>query len=53
MKFSETGERVELQGIESLAFDFIAVDIEKSKAAYAEKCRKNAENIQKRWNTTV
>lgn len=44
MKYSETGERETLGGLESIAFDFIADDIDRAKAAYAEKCRKNREN---------
>ena len=42
--YSETGERQELAGRESIAFDFIADDIDRAKEAYEEKCRKNREN---------
>ena len=53
MTFSETGERADLAGRESIAFDFIADDITRAKEAYAEKCRKNAANgsagAEKRW----
>ena len=42
--YSETGERQELAGRESIAFDFIADDIDRAKAAYEERCRKNREN---------
>ena len=43
-KYSETGERQELAGRESIAFDFISVDIENAHAAYDEKCAKNRAN---------
>lgn len=42
--YSMTGERTELAGRESIAFDFIAEDIDKAKVNYVEKCRKNTEN---------
>ena len=48
IKFSETGERQELAGRESIAFDFIADDIQRAKDAYEDKCRKNAINAAKR-----
>ena len=44
LEYSETGETQELTGRESVAFDFIAYDIDQSKKAYAERCRINAEN---------
>ena len=44
MTYSETGERQELAGRESIAFDFIADDIDRAKIAYEEKCRRNREN---------
>ena len=47
MIYSETGERQELAGRESIAFDFIADDIDRAKKAYDEKCRKNRENGKK------
>lgn len=43
-KYGETGEREELAGRESIAFDFIADDIDQAKAAYKEKCEKNRQN---------
>lgn len=42
--YSETGETQELAGRESIAFDFISVDIENAHAAYNEKCAKNRAN---------
>lgn len=47
MIYSETGERQELAGRESIAFDFIAVDIDRAKQAYEEKCEKNRANGKK------
>ena len=44
VKFSETGELQELAGRESIAFDFIAVDIQNAKNAYEDKCSKNRAN---------
>lgn len=56
--YSVTGERQELAGRESIAFDFIADDIDRAREAYEEKCSKNKKNIEKRYdriqsNTTV
>lgn len=45
--FSETGELQELAGRESIAFDFIAVDIQNAKEAYEEKCAKNKANRER------
>ncbi len=44
MKYSATGERQELAGRESIAFDFIADDIDRASSAYLEKCEKNSQN---------
>ena len=49
MHYSATGERQELEGRESIAFDFIADDIDRAQSRYDDSCRKNAENIKKRW----
>lgn len=49
MHYSATGERQELEGRESIAFDFIADDIDRAQKRYDDSCRKNAENIKKRW----
>ena len=45
--YSATGERQELAGCESIAFDFIADDIDRAKKSYDEKCQKNRENGKK------
>ena len=47
LEYSETGETQELAGRESIAFDFIADDIDRAKTAYEAKCRGNAENGRK------
>lgn len=44
MKYNATGERQELAGRESIAFDFIADDIDRAKASYQEKCVSNSKN---------
>lgn len=41
--FSETGERQELDAMELMAFDFIASDIESTKAKYEKSCESHAE----------
>ena len=57
LEYGETGETEELTGRESIAFDFIADDINRAKAAYEERCAKNQRNIGKRYarqdDTTV
>lgn len=50
LEYSETGEAPELTGRESIAFDFIADDIDRARERYDDSCRKNAENIKRRWN---
>lgn len=50
-KYSDTGERQELAGCESIAFDFIADDIDRAKKSYEEKCQKNRENGKKASGT--
>ena len=47
LKYSETGEATELVGRESIAFDFIADDIDRAKQSYEEKCRKLSANAMK------
>jgi hypothetical protein len=49
LEYGETGETEELTGRESIAFDFIADDINRAKAAYDERCAKNQRNIKKRY----
>ncbi len=47
MEYSEHGTAPELAGRESIAFDFIAEDIARDRAAYEQKCLTNAENGSK------
>ena len=49
LEYGETGETEELAGRESIAFDFIADDINRAKAAYEGRCAKNQRNIEKRY----
>ena len=49
LEYGETGETEELTGRESIAFDFIADDVSRAKAAYDERCAKNQRNIEKRY----
>lgn len=44
MEYSEAGTAPDLTGRESIAFDFIADEIDRDKSAYSETCRKNREN---------
>ena len=44
LQYSATGETQELAGRESIAFDFIADDIDRAKKNYEQKCKKNREN---------
>ena len=52
MIYHRTKEPQELAGRESVAYDFIAVDIDMADEAYREKCEKNKKNRQ-RWSTVV
>ena len=44
MMYHATGELVELDGRESIAFDFIREDIDRAEKAYQEKCETNRRN---------
>lgn len=44
LKYAATGEREELAGRESIAFDFIADDIDRAEEQYAAKCARNRDN---------
>lgn len=44
LDYSARGEAPELAGRESVAFDFIADDIDRARAVYEERCRTNAAN---------
>ena len=47
LKYGETGERSDLPGKESVAFEFMAADLDRANEAYKAKCEKNAENGKK------
>jgi len=51
LEYAETGVKPEIEGRESIAFDFIAEDIDRGKEAYQQKCDKNRENAQNRWGS--
>ena len=53
MRYNDTGEQPDLSPALMMAFDFIATDIDKTRAAYEAKCRQNAENRSKREKTDV
>ena len=44
MTYHATGEAADLDGRESIAFDFIREDIDRTEAAYRAKCEKNRNN---------
>lgn len=44
MDYHATGEAVELEGRESIAFDFIRDDIDRTESKYREKCEQNRRN---------
>lgn len=50
IQYSDTGKAQELTGRESVAFDFIADDIDRAREAYQAKCEQNKKN---RMSTTV
>lgn len=49
LEYSETGETEELTGRESVAFDFIADDIDRAKESYEEKCNRNRKSVETRY----
>jgi len=44
MRYHATGVADEVEGLESIAFDFIREDIDRTEAAYKAKCEKNRNN---------
>ncbi len=53
MKYHITGQADDMQGRESIAFDFIREDIDKAEQAYANKCEQNKRNRMKGTLTVV
>ena len=49
LEYGEVGETEELTGRESVAFDFIADDIDRAKAQYNQKCEKSKKSIEARY----
>lgn len=47
LSYSSTGEAPELTGRESIAFDFIADDIDRAQESYKAKCKQNSINRQR------
>lgn len=50
LTYSETGELINLQGREIVAFDFAKYQIDRDKEAYDAKCSQNATNVSKRYD---
>lgn len=58
LEYSASGKVPELNGRESVAFDFMSVNIDRDAESYKDTCNRNRENISKRYdrirpNTTV
>lgn len=58
LEYSASGKVPELNGRESVAFDFMAANIDRDAESYKDTCNRNRENISKRYeriraNTTV
>ena len=53
LDYSITGKEPKLTGAVNMAFQFIKVTMDEDKQKYESVCKKNQENIKRRWNTTV
>ena len=53
LQYSMTGEVPELRGNERFLFPSWQSQIDRDREKYEAKCRRNSENVSKRWNTTV
>ena len=51
--YSKTGEAPQLRGNERFVFPTLKAQIDRDKATYDSRCKKNSDNIRKRWNTNV
>ena len=51
--YSKTGEAPQLRGNERFVFPTLKAQIDRDKATYDTRCKKNSDNIRKRWNTDV
>lgn len=52
LMYAKDGTIPELTGSERILFPTMKGQIDRDKAKYAEKCRKNAANVSNRWNNT-
>ena len=53
LEYSNTGVNPDLRGNERFIFPMIREQIDRDKARYEAKCKRNRENVAVRWNTTV
>lgn len=53
LQYSMTGEVPELRGNERFLFPSWQSQIDRDREKYEAKCRRNSENVSKRWNTNV
>jgi hypothetical protein len=51
--YSKMGEAPQLRGNERFVFPTLKAQIDRDKATYDSRCKKNSDNIRKRWNTDV
>lgn len=51
LDYAENGTIPALDGAAKMAFSFIRSQIDRDSEKYSERCRKNRENISKRWNS--
>lgn len=51
--YSKTGEAPQLRGNERFVFPTLKAQIDRDKATYDNRCKKNSDNVRKRWNTGV
>lgn len=50
LDYAEKGTLPELSGAAGMCFSFIRAQIDRDSEKYDERCRKNRENIRKRWD---
>lgn len=53
LQYSMTGQVPELRGNERFLFPSWQSQIDRDREKYEAKCRRNSENVSKRWNTAV
>ena len=49
LQYGAGDKSINLQGRESIAFDFMAAQIDRDNEAYEARCKKNKENVQQRY----